>query len=242
MIKKIISLIIILLLLGVSLYSQSKETFKVIVPISLISDNLQVRKCENIKDEKQTYFYSDSIFTVVEVVKPDSCIIKLYNTTNDTVYLFDSYLYDANYMSEYLHHYDKKEKKCILSLLPLVRYLDFKRSDLIVLGSNKVVSNFQVLYSFKPVYPHSCLPISLKKKVFDTAYVKRFDSQKYIGQKHMKFKKLDNIQCEHKVLELAIYDKESYSLLKKREKNYVFFNYQDVQDALSYKKVEVEIE
>lgn len=51
------------------------------------------------------------------------------NSDNDTFYLFNSYLKDGLENAKYLKRFDKKNKQCKISFLPLITYLTTDRTD-----------------------------------------------------------------------------------------------------------------
>lgn len=70
----------------------------------------------------------------------DSLYVEVSNNSNDTVYVFDTYLKEdvghclAN--SKYLHRYNYNTDRFVISLLPLKPYLSAGLSDLIRFGEN----------------------------------------------------------------------------------------------------------
>lgn len=83
----------------------------------------------------------------------DSLSISFYNTTADTIYLFNSYFSNDISTSKFLYRINKKENKRKISFLPLVPYLSTKYSDNIII-QNRVMSNYQVVYNFAKIPPN----------------------------------------------------------------------------------------
>jgi hypothetical protein len=85
------------------------------------------------------------------------------NTTEDTVYLFSSYLPALYHSSKYLHRIDKGSKVNIyrISFLPLIPFLSTKPNDRLIVGSNRIVEKTQVLYNFVRILPGSFYEINM---------------------------------------------------------------------------------
>jgi len=180
---------------------------------------------------------------------------ELINNTQDTLYLFDSYLQTTNsylqesefapylYHSKYLHRFDKKEKKCKLSLLPLLPYLGFKIHSPVTLGIDKVARKFQVLYHFRAIPPNSRNKIVISKSAFYTEdYVYEVYPQQISKfERTIRFRKSKNKHkhCSSIVVEFALY--KSIDLLTS-EKAYYFDEYNFNEQALSYTILSVSID
>lgn len=139
-------------------------------------------------------------------LEKNNCTVRIFNTTNDPVYLFSSYLYDDYFMSQYLHMYSEKGKACLLSLLPLPYFLSFTRSDNLILGKNAVVNQHQLLYQFTEIPPAAYLDIILPATCFDADYVKRYEAKELSLHNRPKFIKYNRrIKCPDKIILFAIY-------------------------------------
>jgi hypothetical protein len=77
------------------------------------------------------------------------------NTTEDTVYLFSSYLPALYHSSKYLHRIDKRSKVNIyrISFLPLIPFLSTKPNDRLIVGSNRIVEKNQCFTILSEYYP-----------------------------------------------------------------------------------------
>ncbi|MDR2928823.1 MAG: hypothetical protein LBV41_11600 [Cytophagaceae bacterium] len=158
----------------------------------------------------------------------------IINHTQDTLYLFDSYLNNYLYKSKYLHRFDKKNKQCKLSLLPLLPFLSVHYTDVIILGDNKVANKWQVLYHFMTILPNSCHTVTISKNAFYTKdYVYEVYPQKISKfEKTIKFRKSSNNRCSNNItVEFALY--KNIDLLTS-EKAYYFDEYNFNIQALSY--------
>ncbi|MDR1763090.1 MAG: metallopeptidase family protein, partial [Dysgonamonadaceae bacterium] len=166
----------------------------------------------------------------------------IINNTQDTLFLFDSYIFDrdrsfydstAIQQSIYLHRYDKKTKQCKLSFLPLLPYLSANYTGLLVLGGNKVAHTGQVLYHFRAIPPDSKNTVTISKCAFYSKdYVKEVYPQKISKFEHnIKFRKSKHKKCDSVVVEFALY--KNIDLLIS-ERAYWSDEYNFNEQALSY--------
>lgn len=170
----------------------------------------------------------------------DTCLLKIQNITTDTLFLFNSYLNADFYTSKWLHRFSYKTKKHKLSFLPLLPYLSLHFSDKIILGENRLINKFQVLYQFKAIPPKETIIVAIPVNAFYTnEYIKDFNIKDYsifhdrINFKAAKFKKYNSL-----IVELAIYKNiellVSDSLFYKNE-------YLTNKQALSYQILSIPI-
>src|ERR1700741_5294410 len=121
------------------------------------------------KDSLYSSYYEDSL----------GINIRIYNTTKETLYIFNSYIQNHTVSSKYLHRIDKKNGLYKVSFLPLVPYLSTKYSDII--SDNPVVANQQVVYDFFKLPPYSkqevylSYPDLFKNKNYKNNVMKDFD-------------------------------------------------------------------
>lgn len=149
--------------------------------------------------------FKDTLYTKFNDSDENFYSIKFFNTSSDTIYLFDSYFNDNYIMSEYLHRYDKKSGLCKISLLPLLPYLDLAQTDRVIIGENRIISRFQVLYNFKKILPFCGTEYKIRKDVFDVEYVKDFNMKNTSSTKKIKFKKIEKVNCKKRIIEFAFY-------------------------------------
>lgn len=114
----------------------------------------------------------------------DTLLVSLKNNTNDTLFLFDSYLNEKrHYMeSRYLHRFNFSNKEFKLSFWPLVTYLSpdvesygyfrfpwfIKPDDVIRYG--------KIGYHFNKMAPNESLFIRIPRKVFESnEFIQDFD-------------------------------------------------------------------
>jgi hypothetical protein len=167
--------------------------------------------------ESQVLVFTDTITffeqineqnSLVKLVDSSECYytIFLYNTTEDTLYLFDSYFEEDLVYSIYLHRYNTTEQKCKISFLPIHYYLTYQRSDVLIVGKKRINSQFQILYNFTSIYPNHYTKISIPKDVFDYDYIDDYDTQ--MLSKFIKpiFKKcISPYNCLYRTIEFALY-------------------------------------
>jgi len=96
----------------------------------------------------------DSLYA--KCVSVDSFIsIDIINASEDTLYLFNSYLHDSYTASKFLHKVDVQDSIYKISFLPILPYLGVKTSDVINLSENKISTPFQILYDFIVLPPQT---------------------------------------------------------------------------------------
>jgi hypothetical protein len=102
--------------------------------------------------------------------------IQIINLKTDTVYLFSTYFDSIYYASISLHRLSKKEGVYKISFLPLVPYLNVKRSDLLKYNYKDRVRGNEATYEFITLSPKdtSKLIYPLEYLYFDKI-VKEFD-------------------------------------------------------------------
>jgi len=182
--------------------------------------------------------------------KDDDFEFELINNTQDTLYLFDSYIVerDRPYLdgkemqrSIYLHRFDKKTKQCKLSFLPLLPFLSVHYTDRLILGGNKVANKGQVLYHFRAIPPNSRNRIAISKSAFYTEdYINEVYPQKISKfEQTIKFRKSKHNRCNNVVVEFALY--KNIDLLM-NEQAYYLDEYNFNEQALSYTILSVSVD
>jgi hypothetical protein len=194
----------------------------------------------------------DSMYIRFIEEKNDNFEFEIVNKTKDSLYLFDSYLFDRDkriitsdkankeiQQSIYLHRYDKKTKQCKLSFLPLLPYLSTHYTDFI-LGRNKVAYKGQVLYHFMAIPPNSSNTILISKSAFYSEdYVKEVYPQKIPKFEHnIKFRKSKHKKCDAVIVEFALY--KNIDLLISKD-IYYFDEFNFNEQALSYTVLSVTV-
>ena len=173
--------------------------------------------------------------------KDSNFLFDIINSTQDTLYLFDSYLDSNLYTSKYLHRFDKRTKQCKLSFLPLLPFLAVRNTDRLILSDNKIVNNGQVLYHFRAIPPKSKVEVSISKKAFYTEdYVKEVYPQRISKfERTIKFRRSKYNRCSNIVVEFALY--KNIDLLI-NEQAYYFDEYNFNEQALSYTTLLVSVD
>lgn len=178
----------------------------------------------------------------------DCMSFEFINKSDDSLYLFDSYLNEILILSEenlydtkYLHRYDRKTKKCKFSFLPFLPYLSVQYTDLAAIGENRFVRKGQIVYHFSLIPPKGKLNIVIPKKFFySTKYVKDMSLEKIsIFDKGINFDDILKKGCSQIIVEFAIY--KNIDLLTSIDSYYldeIGFNKQ----ALSYEIFSILIE
>lgn len=141
----------------------------------------------------------------------DSLYVEVSNNSNDTVYVFDTYLKEdvghclAN--SKYLHRYNYNTDRFVISLLPLKPYLSAGLSDLIRFGENLVVNSGSLWYSFTAIPPLETRTFSVPRTILSACdYFEDFDLNKiFTWQPYLDFKYLGYFHPQTLTLKLAIY-------------------------------------
>lgn len=148
--------------------------------------------------------------------------ITIKNPLTDTVYLFDSYLLDDLIYSKYLHRIDKPNRVHKISFIPIIPYLSVEKSDVIVLGKERIVKRNQVLYGFKTIPPKTYLRIKINYKIFNNdENIVDFDAKKMSKFDNVIFENertIDTIRYS-KCVEFAIY--KNVSLLTSKKSYYL---------------------
>jgi len=142
------------------------------------------------------------------ILKKDTCChIVFFNASQDTLYLFDSYICKDFYTSKYLHRYNKRKKQAKLSFLPLLPFLSVHYTDKVIIGERRLINKWQVLYHFMPVPPQKIIKISLPLDVFKTYdYVKDINISKLSTfQDTVKFRNLKVKDITDITIEFAFY-------------------------------------
>lgn len=144
------------------------------------------------------------IITHVDKIDSSYCFT-LKNNTEDTVYLFDSYLEQQYYHEKYIHRYCWLNKQCKLSFLPILSLLSGKKiGSPMIIGGLKIARYGYVTYSFKPIAPKSNIHITIPSSAF---YVKDYvrDHLEITTHKTAYFDDINKLSCETIDVEFAIY-------------------------------------
>ena len=198
-------------------------------------------------------FQKDSLYVKFVGVINDEFVFEIVNNTKDSLYLFDSYLFDkdkriSTYLdgkdmqrSKYLHRYDKKLQQCKLSFLPLLPYLNIKYyNDRLVIAGDKVVYSGQVLYSFSPIPPQSRLQTTIcKDAIYQETYVKEIYPKKLSKfDRGIKFSKDLYPKCENIIIEFALY--KNINLISSLDA-YYFNEFECNEQSLSYSIITISV-
>lgn len=149
--------------------------------------------CENetgkeIKDASRNL---NSVYLEYSQEKNTTLIFKIYNTTNDTKYLFSSYFHPSYYSAKCIHRLNSDDKSYKISFIPIVPFLGTRTEHVKILSSEKICKPFQMRYNFIKLLPNTFYElkiereylfkgISLKSQVtkdFDVKDLDKFDTQ-----------------------------------------------------------------
>lgn len=160
-----------------------------------------------------------------------------FNVSQDTLYLFDSYICKDFYKSKWLHRYNRNRNLLKLSFLPLVPFLSVHYTDKLIIGERRLINKWQVLYHFTPIPPRGEIRVNLPLEVFKTYdYVIDIDTKQLsIFQDDIKFKRRRIKKLTDIAIEFAFYDQ--INLL-----NYESFykdEFKSGDQALSYNILEI---
>ncbi len=134
--------------------------------------------------------------------------LTIKNEGADTLYLFDSYLSDPLRENRYLKRFDLREDKYKLSYAPFSEYLHLVKSDRLILGQDKILTPFQVKWSFLPIPPYTNQVLSFKKSLITTVndpMFLSFDTRKLIDKGNLKTIPSDEMTIDTLHLELAFF-------------------------------------
>ncbi len=141
----------------------------------------------------------------------DSLYVEVSNNSNDTIYVFDTYLkkYYGYCLAEakYLRRYNYNTDRFAISFLPIKPYLSAGLSDLIRLGDNAVVNSGSLWYSFTAIPPLEVYKFSVPRTILSACdYFEDFDLNKiFTWQPYMDFKHLGYFHPQTLTLKFAIY-------------------------------------
>lgn len=141
----------------------------------------------------------------------DSLYVEVSNNSNDTVYVFDTYLkkYYGYCLADakYLRRYNYNTDRFAISFLPIKPYLSAGLSDLIRLGDNAVVNSGSLWYSFTAIPPLEAQTFSVPRTILSACdYFEDFDLNKiFTWQPYLDFKYLGYFHPQTLTLKLAIY-------------------------------------
>lgn len=141
----------------------------------------------------------------------DSLYVEVSNNSNDTVYVFDTYLkkYYGYCLADakYLRRYNYNTDRFAISFLPIKPYLSAGLSDLIRLGDNAVVNSGSLWYSFTAIPPLETRTFSVPRTILSACdYFEDFDLNKiFTWQPYLDFKYLGYFHPQTLTLKLAIY-------------------------------------
>lgn len=102
--------------------------------------------------------HPDSLYTTYSE-NETGLVITIFNTTKDTVNIFNSYLRPSLLSSKYLHRINSKRRIYKISFLPLVPYLFTKYSD--VITGESITGSHQIVYDFFKLPPGTSQEITL---------------------------------------------------------------------------------
>ena len=141
----------------------------------------------------------------------DSLYVEVSNISNDTVYVFDTYLkkYHGYCLAnaKYLHRYNYNTDRFAISFLPIKPYLSAGLSDLIRYGDNAVVNSGSLWYSFTAIPPLEARTFSVPRTILSACdYFEDFDLNKVFPlQPIFNFKYLGCFHPQTLTLKFAIY-------------------------------------
>ncbi|MBR1725391.1 MAG: hypothetical protein IJ724_01870 [Muribaculaceae bacterium] len=137
----------------------------------------------------------------------DSILVSLRNSTDDTVYLFDSYIKEY---SRYLLHYNPESRRQTLCLLPLAPYIAIGMpNDCIVLGEKRVKTFASIAFHLESIPPKSKKTFCIAKKLFYNRYcVDDICPQEFMICDSIPFSEKNTGPVETRYIELAIYNKQ----------------------------------
>jgi len=187
----------------------------------------------NINDGKLSGVYAEwgaSNDTYIEV--------KIFNNSGNSVYLFSSYFDENLYQSWFLHRYNNKTNERILSFLPIPYYMSFKRSDLVVVGEKRVITQFQVIYEFEELAPESYITILIPKESFNSNYVRNYDPKEMNKISKPRFKIINKtLDDSFRKIEFAVYDKINWF----NSQSYYYDEYNFDKNSKDYQIISVTI-
>jgi len=172
------------------------------------------------------------------VLKKDTCCqIVFFNVSQDTLYLFDSYICKDFYKSKWLHRYSRNRNLLKLSFLPLVPFLSVHYTDKLIIGERRLINKWQVLYHFTPIPPRGEIRVNLPLEVFKTYdYVIDIDmKQLSIFQDDIKFKRQRIKKLTDIAIEFAFYDQINLLNSESFYKN----EFKSGEQALNYNILEI---
>ncbi|MBL0079672.1 MAG: hypothetical protein IPP53_11365 [Bacteroidetes bacterium] len=151
--------------------------------------------------------YFDSINTQITIDSFGYNFI-IENVTQDTLYIFSSYIDDKIIKTDDLKRISKRNDTLIISFLPLIPFVFTSKSDNLILNPS-VFDKHQIVYEFKMVLPNSKIKLVLPKEILipETQNSKlycNFNEQKIITErKLLKAKKSAIIMLiEHIIIRL----------------------------------------
>lgn len=156
--------------------------------------------------------YGDSLYSTYDA-DSSGITVSIYNTTKDTLYIFNSYIQNQIAGSKYIHRVDTKNRVYKVSFLPLVPYVFTTYSD--VITADPVIGHQQVVYDFFKLPPNSQQDIRLsysdlfKNRNYKNNVMKDFDVKKlhkYTKKLPQKFYTTTGLKGKYKLqLEFAVY-------------------------------------
>lgn len=207
-------------------YDNMKNWFKILVMLTiLLSENLYSQeKLVDISILKQDQVCGVQNQTSIEgfVIKQQGYYdVFICNQTTDTIYLFSSYINDKYIHTKYIHRIDRKNKKYLISFLPLVPYLGGMQSDVVILGENKLIRRNQLDYNFIEIPPNNVLCMRINQStLFPGEYVYDVKLKNTNKFDNLKFKKANKNRLEksENYFQFALY--KDISLLRSEEAFY----------------------
>ena len=157
--------------------------------------NVQLDSASFTKDVLNDYYYAE--YT---------------NPTDNTEYIFSSYLNDQDIQANILYQYNDSSK-IILRTLPFIKYLvfDSDTGDHIIINGDRILQNGQVRYEFIGLKPRCTMRILLSKILFSRRiFHKTVDYKKAaelgVDKRHFGIADNSTLSVYSKYIELAAYD------------------------------------
>lgn len=128
---------------------------------------------KNFRDYEFINYYTDYEYIELNnevdyslALRSDTLDLCILNKSKNTIFLFDSYINDEELSegilnSDVVYRYNTHNKVFKISFLPILPCLTYMKGDLIVLGPRRILSKWQIKYSFKPIKAHETYCFSL---------------------------------------------------------------------------------
>lgn len=106
--------------------------------------------------------YQTNSFYATYMEGTTAITVTIINTTDDTLFVFSSYLQQQFLGSKYLHRIDFCSKQYKLSMLPIIPYVFTKYSDNVATSEEAILGNHQIVYDFIKFLPNSKRELEFK--------------------------------------------------------------------------------